>query len=74
MARFDPAPRDKYAETTSTATGNDRRQREDLENGLENSFPASDPVSATQPAPSTRDAPKKSPGLFGRIKQALAGG
>lgn len=48
MARFDPAPHDKYAEDTSKPSpGAD----EDLENGLKDSFPASDPVSPAQPAP-----------------------
>jgi hypothetical protein len=38
-----------------------RRQRleESLEEGLEGSFPASDPVSVTQPPPSRGDTPKQ---------------
>jgi hypothetical protein len=32
---------------------------ERLEEGLEETFPASDPVSATQPAPSTGDRPRR---------------
>jgi hypothetical protein len=73
MARFDPAPHDKYAEPIGSM-GTDGRRREDLESGLENSFPASDPVSATQPAQSKRDTERKPSGLLDRIKQALAGG
>jgi hypothetical protein len=73
MARFDPAPHDKYAEPINSF-GTDGRRRDDLESGLENSFPASDPVSATQPAQSKRDTERKPAGLFDRIKQALTGG
>jgi hypothetical protein len=32
---------------------------EQLEEGLEETFPASDPVSAAQPAPSSGDAPRR---------------
>jgi nicotinate phosphoribosyltransferase len=32
---------------------------EQLEEGLEETFPASDPVSAAQPAPSGGDAPRR---------------
>jgi hypothetical protein len=32
---------------------------ERLEEGLEETFPASDPVSAAQPAPSTGDRPRR---------------
>ena len=46
----------------------DKREREDarkrklersLEQGLEDSFPASDPVNVTQPAPTRRDKRRK---------------
>jgi len=48
--KFDPAPFDKYA------TDNDERLRADLkttvlDEGIMETFPASDPVSLAQPAP-----------------------
>jgi hypothetical protein len=36
-----------------------RRQEEALEEGLEETFPGSDPVSVTQPAPSNGDVPAR---------------
>jgi len=39
-----------------------RRLEEALEVGLEGTFPASDPVSVTQPAPSKADRPVKRTG------------
>jgi hypothetical protein len=53
--KFDPAPTDKYAEPAK----NDQRAkkaRDELEKGLKESFPASDPPSSTQPATSKPDA------------------
>lgn len=55
MARFNPAPPDKYADKTyadktAVPAGAPTDQEDDLENGLEGTFPASDPVSAAQPA------------------------
>lgn len=50
MARFNPAPRDKYAEKTAVPAGAPAHDEDDLDNGLEGTFPASDPVSAAQPA------------------------
>lgn len=50
MARFNPAPRDKYADKTVVPAGAPAPEEDDLEMGLEDTFPASDPVSAAQPA------------------------
>jgi hypothetical protein len=50
-AKFDPAPVDKNAVAPKDAVLADEKQ-EDLEKGVEDTFPASDPVSATQPKPS----------------------
>jgi hypothetical protein len=47
-AKFNPAPPDKYAANRRNAALTDRR----LEVALIDSFPASDPVSEAQPAPS----------------------
>jgi hypothetical protein len=47
--KFNPAPHDKHAEKPGKAN---RERHEKLDAGLEDSFPASDPVSVAQPAPS----------------------
>jgi hypothetical protein len=47
--KFDPAPHDKYAVGVKEAARADRKTSEELKTGLKDSFPASDPVSATQP-------------------------
>ena len=49
--KFNPAPRDKHADDPKQAVQADKQQKK-LEKGLEDSFPASDPVSETQPMPS----------------------
>jgi hypothetical protein len=54
--KFDPAPHDKHAESPKTAQREDRKAKTELEKGLRDTFPASDPVSAAQPAPSKPDA------------------
>jgi hypothetical protein len=52
--KFDPAPFDKHAVPQEEASRLDREASNNLRKGLEDSFPASDPVSVTQPAsPST---------------------
>lgn len=56
--KFDPAAYDKYAEDPATAASADREVHGRLASGLEGSFPASDPPSAAQPAPSKHDASK----------------
>jgi len=50
-AKFDPAPVDKNAVAPKDAVLADEKHQ-DLEKGLEDTFPASDPVSETQPKPS----------------------
>jgi hypothetical protein len=50
--KFDPEPHDKHAENPRQARKADRDAHTKLEAGLIDSFPASDPVSATQPSPS----------------------
>jgi hypothetical protein len=51
VKKFNPAPHDKHAVDPKKAIQADKRQNE-LEEGLEDTFPASDPVSETQPKPS----------------------
>jgi hypothetical protein len=50
-AKFNPAPRDKHAVNPRKAAVADRNIHTMLEAGLIGTFPASDPVSAAQPAP-----------------------
>ena len=50
--KFNPAPHDKHAANPRDAALADRDTDAMLEAGLIGSFPASDPVSAAQPAPS----------------------
>lgn len=63
MPRFNPAPPDKYADDTAAASkvAADRIADDELETGLEGTFPASDPVSAAQPAHASDHAPAGSP-------------
>ena len=53
--KFNPAAHDKHAADPREARKADREIHEKLEAGLEDTFPASDPVSAAQPAPSKLD-------------------
>jgi hypothetical protein len=51
--KFNPAPVDKHAASPKQAVADDKKQDAKLKEGLEETFPASDPVSAAQPAKST---------------------
>lgn len=53
--KFDPAPHDKHAVDPKQAAGADAAIHEHLKTGLVDSFPASDPVSAAQPAKTRHD-------------------
>jgi len=48
--KFDPAPHDKHAVDPQVAAKADAEMHARLEAGLIETFPASDPVSAAQPA------------------------
>jgi len=50
--KFDPGAHDKHAQNPREAAKADRDAHAKLHAGLVGTFPASDPVSATQPAPS----------------------
>jgi hypothetical protein len=52
--KFNPAPTDKHAADPKQEMRSDKKQDDELERGLKDSFPASDPVSSTQP---TKAAP-----------------
>ena len=49
--KFDPSPKDKHAADPKKAVEADKKHKK-LEEGLEETFPASDPMSETQPKPS----------------------
>ena len=63
---FNPAPHDKHAEDLREALAADRQSK--LDDGLRDTFPASDPVSAAQPTPSKADADAEHPSLWDRVK------
>ena len=54
--KFNPAPLDKHAADPKEAAKADRATHNEPRKGLKDSFPASDPISATQPAPSKHDS------------------
>jgi hypothetical protein len=64
--RFDPAAHDKHAAHPRDAAAADRDIHAKLEAGLIDSFPASDPVSAAQPAPSKPDS-KEAASLWDKV-------
>jgi hypothetical protein len=59
--RFNPAPHDPHAATPEEAARADAELHARLEAGLIDTFPASDPVSQTQPAPSRHDSKRDAP-------------
>ncbi|MET0527042.1 MAG: hypothetical protein ABW003_01630 [Microvirga sp.] len=56
---FDPAPHDKHAVGAKEAAKADREVHEELKAGLHGTFPASDPVSITQPVKTKEEADAK---------------
>jgi len=65
--KFDPAAHDRHAESPGEALAADRATHAKLEAGLEGSFPASDPVSAAQPAPSKHDSDQSNDSLWNKV-------
>ncbi len=65
--KFDPAAHDKHAANPREAHAADREIHAKLEAGLMDSFPASDPVSVTQPAPSKHDRDRENESLWERV-------
>lgn len=65
--KFDPAPHDKHAVDPQEALKADREIHAKLEKGLIDTFPASDPVSATQPAKSKPDGDRENASLWDKI-------
>jgi hypothetical protein len=63
--KFNPSPPDKHAADAKQAIEADKRmQNSELDKGLEETFPASDPVSITQPRASTSDDPNSGQGIM----------
>jgi hypothetical protein len=54
--KFNPAPLDRHAADPKQAEKTDEEVTNKLDNELEGTFPASDPVSSAQPAKSKSDA------------------
>jgi hypothetical protein len=59
--KFNPAPHDKHAADPREAATADQEMHARLEAGLIDTFPASDPLSATQPTLSNTASPSLSP-------------
>ena len=53
MSKFDPAPKDVHADKDAKAK--EKPVEDALNEGLKETFPGSDPVNVTQPAPSKHD-------------------
>jgi hypothetical protein len=66
--KFDPAAHDKHAANPRQAALADRDTHAKLEAGLMDSFPASDPVSAAQPAPSKHDGDREGASLWDKVR------
>jgi hypothetical protein len=54
--KFNPAPTDRHAVDPKQAVRSDNKLHSELDKGLEETFPASDPASSTEPAHSKPDA------------------
>jgi hypothetical protein len=59
--KFDPAPHDKHAVDPREAARLDRQTATQLDKGLMDTFPASDPVSLQQPSTTRIKAHKAAP-------------
>jgi hypothetical protein len=66
--KFNPAALDKHAADPREAASADRDTHAKLEAGLVDSFPASDPVSAAQPAPSKHDRDREGTSLWEKVR------
>ena len=55
MSKFNPAPKDVHADKVGKPDKPKTEADKSLEKGLEDTFPASDPVNMTQPPPSKED-------------------
>jgi hypothetical protein len=69
--KFDPAPHDKHAVDPKQAAKADKDLHAELEAGLMDTFPASDPVSAAQPTPSKADSERENASLWDKVRSAF---
>jgi hypothetical protein len=69
--KFDPAAHDRHAANPREAALADQETHARLEAGLMDSFPASDPVSATQPSPSRHDGDRANTSLWDKVLAAF---
>jgi hypothetical protein len=65
--KFDPAPRDRHAADPREADIEDQEAHARLEAGLIDSFPASDPVSSTQPSPARPQRERDNTSLWDKV-------
>ena len=65
--KFNPSAPDKHADDPRVAALADAEMHARLEAGLIDSFPASDPVSAAQPAPSKPDGDREAASLWHKV-------
>jgi hypothetical protein len=70
--KFNPAPHDRYAANPAESARADREIHAGLEAGLMDTFPASDPVSAAQPAQSKQDGNQKGASLWDKIRAVFS--
>jgi hypothetical protein len=75
--KFDPAPHDKHAADPREAARLDRAHRAKPDIGLMDTFPASDPVSASQPSTSRVSAEpvrhdEHEPSLWQKVRSVFA--
>jgi hypothetical protein len=59
MSKFNPAPKDVHADKIGKQDKPKTDADESLQQGLEDTFPASDPVNLTQPPKSKEDKDKR---------------
>ena len=69
--KFDPAPHDKHAVDPKQAAKADKDLHAELEAGLMDTFPASDPVSAAQPTPSKADSERENTSIWDKVRSAF---
>ena len=69
--KFNPAAHDKHAVDPREAAKADREMHAKLEKGLVDTFPASDPVSAAQPAPSKADGDRENESLWDKVRSVF---
>jgi hypothetical protein len=68
LEKFDPVPIDKNAADLQEAAAVDLEKHAKLEAGLIDTFPASDPPSAAQPAPSKHDGDQCNASVWDKLK------